>query len=98
SKGRLDNFANVPAAAETLPGFEAMGWMALMAPPGTPEATADRISSDLRTVLAIPELKNRLIDLGNYVRPMSPAELKAYIVEQQQIWRRAIMEAAKAIK
>jgi tripartite-type tricarboxylate transporter receptor subunit TctC len=98
AKKRLENFPNVPAAAETLPGFEAMGWMALMGPRGTPEPVADKISADLRTVLAIPELKNRLIELGNYIRLMTPAELRAYIVEQQQIWRPAIMEAAKAIK
>ena len=32
SKRRLDNFPQIPAAAETLPGFEAMGWMALHYP------------------------------------------------------------------
>jgi tripartite-type tricarboxylate transporter receptor subunit TctC len=96
--GRLDNFPNVPAAAETLPGFAAMGWMALMGPRGTPAPIADRISADLRTVLAIPALKNRLVELGNYVRPMTPAELTAYIVEQQRIWRPVIVETAKAIR
>ncbi len=47
----------LPAAAETIPGFEAMGWMALMAPPGTPQAIARKISDDLRTVQAQPELQ-----------------------------------------
>jgi tripartite-type tricarboxylate transporter receptor subunit TctC len=98
AKKRLDNFPNVPAAAETLPGFEALGWMALMGPRGMPAPLADKISADLRTVLAEPELKNRLTELGNYVRPMTPAELAAYIVEQQQIWRPAIAEAAKSIR
>ena len=98
AKKRLENFPDVPAAAETLPGFEAMGWMALMGPRGTPPALAEKISADVRTVLAIPELKNRLIEFGNYVRPMNPTEVRAFIVEQQQIWRPAIMEAAKAIK
>jgi tripartite-type tricarboxylate transporter receptor subunit TctC len=95
---RLDNFPNVPAAAETLPGFEAMGWMALMGPRGTPAPIADKISADLRTVLAIPALKNRLVELGNYVRPMTPAELTAYVVAQQRIWRPVIVETAKTIR
>src|SRR5262245_60046804 len=54
---RLDNFPQVPAAAETLPGFQAMGWMALMAPSGTPAPAVKKVSDDLRTVLAKPELK-----------------------------------------
>ena len=36
TKQRLQNFPDLPTVAETIPGFEAMGWLALMAPPGTP--------------------------------------------------------------
>jgi tripartite-type tricarboxylate transporter receptor subunit TctC len=98
SKSRPDNFANVPTAAETLPGFEAMGWMALMAPPGTPRDVASKISADVRTVLAVPQLKAKLIELGNYVRPMTPDDLAAYIVEQRRIWHPIIAETAKSMK
>ena len=100
SKRRLDNFPQIPAAAETLPGFEAMGWMALMAPPGTPQAIARKISDDLRAVQAQPEFKRRAEELGNYTRPgtTTPEELTAFIHEQQQIWRPVIAETAKAIR
>ena len=94
---RLDNFPQVPAVAETLPGFQAMGWMALMAPSGTPAPVVKKISDDLRTVLVKPELKQRLEDLGTYTRPTTPEELTAYIREQQTIWRPVIVETAKKI-
>jgi tripartite-type tricarboxylate transporter receptor subunit TctC len=94
---RLDNFPQVPAAAETLPGFQAMGWMALMAPTGTPAPVVKKVSDDLRTVLVKPELKQRLADLGTYIRPTTPGELTAYIREQQTIWRPVIAETAKKI-
>jgi tripartite-type tricarboxylate transporter receptor subunit TctC len=94
---RLDNFPQVPAAAETLPGFQAMGWMALMAPTGTPAPVVKKISDDLRAVLVKPELKQRLADLGTYTRPTTPEELTAYIREQQTIWRPVIVETAKKI-
>ena len=58
TKKRLPNFPNLPTVAETIPGFEAVGWLALMAPPGTPAPLARRISDDLRKVLAaagVPE-------------------------------------------
>jgi len=98
SKTRLPNFPNIPAVSETLPGYEALGWLVLMAPPGTPPAIAQRISEDVRTVQAAPELKKRSEDLGNYPRMTTPAELTAFIQEQIRIWRPVIAETAKVIK
>jgi tripartite-type tricarboxylate transporter receptor subunit TctC len=97
SRQRLYNFPDLPIVADTLPGFEAMGWFALMAPPGTPAPLAAKISADLRTVLGKPELKKRFEDLGTYIRPTTPDELTAFIHEQQQIWRPVIAETAKKI-
>ena len=97
SRQRLDNFPDLPLVADTFPGFEAMGWFALMAPPGTPAPLAAKISADLRTVLAKPELKKRFEDLGTYIRPTTPEQLTAFILEQQKIWRPVIAETAKKI-
>jgi len=97
SRQRLYNFPDLPIVADTFPGFEAMGWFALMAPPGTPAPLAAKISADLRAVLAKPEVKKRFEDLGTYIRPTTPEQLTAFIVEQQQIWRPVIAETAKKI-
>jgi tripartite-type tricarboxylate transporter receptor subunit TctC len=94
---RLENFPQVPTVAETLPGFQSMGWFALMAPPGTPAPVARKISDDLRMVLARPDVKKRFEDLGTYVRPTTPEELTAFVREQQAIWRPVIAETAKKI-
>ena len=95
---RLPNFPDLPTVAETIPGFEAVGWLALMAPPGTPSPLAHRISADLRKVLAEPAFEKRYEDLGTYIRLMTPEELTAFIREQQRIWQPVIAETAKAIK
>lgn len=87
SAQRLPNFPQLPAASETLPGFVASGWLALMAPPKTPEAIAQKVSTDLRTVLARPDVVQRMQELGTYPRPMSPVELAGFIASQQQTWR-----------
>ena len=94
---RLDNFPQVPTVAETLPGFQSMGWMALMAPSGTPAPVVKKVSDDVRTVLAKPELKKRFEDLGTYIRPTTPEQLTAFILEQQAMWRPVIAETAKRI-
>jgi len=98
AKQRLPNFPDLPTVSETIPGFEAMGWLALMAPPGTPEALAKKISDDLRAVVVQPGVQPRFMDLGTYIRPTTPAELTAFIRDQQQIWRPIIAETAKAMQ
>jgi tripartite-type tricarboxylate transporter receptor subunit TctC len=91
SAERLPNRPDTPTISETLPGIKrALGWFALMAPPGTPEPIARKISDDLRTVLGEPELKQRLQDIASYTRPMSPPELLAYIREEQALWKPVI--------
>jgi tripartite-type tricarboxylate transporter receptor subunit TctC len=97
SAKRLHNFPQAPTVAETLPGYRAMGWLALMAPPHTPTPLAERISADLRKVLA-GGLGKRLDELGTYVNPTTPAELTAFIAEQQQIWRPVIAKTATTLR
>jgi tripartite-type tricarboxylate transporter receptor subunit TctC len=86
SERRLADWPELPTVAETFSGFFAMGWFALMAPPKTPEPIARKVSDDLRAVLDEPELKQRFAALGTYRRPMSGAELAAFIAAQQQLW------------
>ena len=49
-------------------------------------------------MLARPELQKRFEDLGTTLNPMTPAELTAFIREQQRIWRPVIAETAKAMR
>jgi tripartite-type tricarboxylate transporter receptor subunit TctC len=84
--------------AETIAGFEAVGWLALMAPPGTPAALAQRISDDLRKVLSEPAFEKRYEEIGTYIQIMSPEELTAFIRDQMKVWSPVIAETAKAMK
>src|SRR5712675_2336504 len=80
SAQRLSNRPETPTIAETLPAIpRALGFFALMGPPGTPEPIAAKISDDLRTVLADPAVQQRFEEIASYINPMSPAELREYI-------------------
>jgi tripartite-type tricarboxylate transporter receptor subunit TctC len=92
SRKRLSNFPDWPTVSETLPGFVASGWLALMAPPKTPEPIAQKVSADLRTVLSQPEVIQRMQELGTYPVPMSPVELADFIASQQKMWQPVIAE------
>ncbi len=95
SAKRLPNRPETPTIAETLPAIpRALGWFALMAPPGTPEPVARKISEDLRAVLSEPAMKKRFEDIASYINPMSPAELKDYIRTEQSLWKPVIEQIA----
>ncbi len=99
SAQRLPNRPETPTVAETLPGIKrALGWFALMAPPGTPEPVARKISDDLRVVLGQPELVKKFQDIASYTRPMTPVELLAYIREEQQLWKPVIEQVGMKAK
>jgi tripartite-type tricarboxylate transporter receptor subunit TctC len=86
SAQRLPNFPELPTFAETLPGFESKGWLALMAPAGTPAPIVAKISADLAVALAHPEVRDKLATLGTYVRALSPAETTDFIKREQALW------------
>ena len=64
SAKRVRGLEDVPALAETYPGFEYVGWFALLAPTGTPAAIVQKANRDVDKVLTDPEVAQRLFDLG----------------------------------
>ena len=87
STGRLRNYPDTPTVAETVPGFTSSGWSILVAPKGTPAKVVQKINTDLRTVLARPEVVRKIEELGNYTRPMTPKELADFVREERDIWQ-----------
>lgn len=72
---RLPAFPDVPTLGEgALPGFNAISWIGLLAPAGTPPEVVDKISADVRAVLADEAVKARFAGLGGVPRATSPAE------------------------
>ena len=87
SPRRLARWPDVPTVSETSPGFVAMGWIALMAPGRTPAAIVEKINADVNRVLVIPEVKQRLQELGAFVRPMSTADVTEFVRSEQRAWQ-----------
>ena len=94
STTRLPEFPNLPTAAETLPGLNVRGWLALVAPVGTPDAIVRKLSEDLISAVTHPATKDKLETTGNYPRPMTPTELPAFIHAEQQMWRPVLEQIA----
>jgi tripartite-type tricarboxylate transporter receptor subunit TctC len=86
SEKRLNNYPDIPTVSETIPNFVSKGWLALMAPAGTPDSIVRKVNADLQIVLAQPELVERFEAIGTYPQPMSPAETADFIRTEQQLW------------
>jgi len=93
---RLPDFPDLPTVAETIPGFEAVGWQVLLAPVGTPQAIIDKASVDLRKVLEMDDVKKQLAVRGVYPSIMSPAQVIAYVNGLQQTWTPILEDLAAA--
>ena len=88
SKERLNVLPNVPTMSEAgLPGYEAVLWMAVIAPRDTPANIVDRLNQDIRAVLADPQVKKRLDNEVLQVEASSPAELRAHIAADIAKWK-----------
>jgi len=67
---------NVPTVAEGgVPGFDVTSWNAIFAPAGTPQPVIDTLNKGILEVLALPETKKLLLDLGIEAKGSTPAEL-----------------------
>jgi len=75
------------------PGFEAVPWFGLLAPAGTPPAIIDKVHRETVRVLALPDVRKRLEELGLDVIGSSPAEFAAVIAKEIPEWAKVIKEA-----
>src|SRR5258706_15086562 len=87
SPNRLPNYPDLPAVAETVPGFDSRGWFAVLGFAGTPDDVVRKINADLRTVLDIPEVRQRFETLATYVRHLTPSETVKFFRCEQVAWR-----------
>lgn len=91
---RSDIMPDVPTIAESgYPGFEAIGWYALLAPAGTPSEVVDLLSNTVHDVMGRKEVQDKLAALGVMPKPSSPAELRKQIVSETAKWKKVINEA-----
>ena len=92
SPSRLPNYPDIPAIAETLPGYQSRGWTGVLAPTGLPDDIVQKINADLRTVLDISEVRSRLEAAATYVRHMNPAEAREFMRAEQKAWRPVVKQ------
>src|SRR4051812_18918900 len=93
SPSRLPSLPDVPTVAETLPGFEAVAWYGIVAPPGTPKEVIDTINADVNEALRQRELQEQLKKLSAEVFGGSVEKTAQYMRDEVERWK-AVIKAA----
>jgi tripartite-type tricarboxylate transporter receptor subunit TctC len=90
---RVTGLENVPTMAESYPGFEYVGWFALVAPAGTPDRIVRKVNADVNAVLAQPDVQKRLLDLGAINEgPGTPEQLAQFFKDERVRWAKLVKD------
>ena len=90
---RAPQLPDVPTASEAgLPGFSAIAWYAIMAPPGTPDAVVGKVNRDAVSVIGQPEVRKRFVEQAVNPVANSPQEAAAFIAAESRLWGEAVRQ------
>jgi tripartite-type tricarboxylate transporter receptor subunit TctC len=90
SEKRSSSLPEVPAVAETLPGFGIVSWQGIFAPAGVPQPVVDKLAAEMIKAVHDPEIKSKLVAQGIEPSGMQPAEFAAFQKAEIDKWARVI--------
>src|SRR6516165_187189 len=90
---RAQALPDVPTIGEFVPGYEAVGWLGVVAPKDTPAAIIDTLNNAINAGLADPKIKQTIADWGETVFASSPAEFGKFLTAEHEKWGKVIRAA-----
>lgn len=90
SAKRISSMPNTVAMKEVVPGVVAVAWFAMVAPPKTPPAIANRLSSLISEILRTPDMARRFAEVGAEPIGNTPEEMALWMKEDTERWRQVI--------
>ena len=90
---RLPQLPDAPAVAETVPGYEAGSWYAILARAGTPRAIIDKLNREVATAVGNPDVNSKLAAGGVDPEALTPEQLGAKIRAETERWGKVVKAA-----
>ena len=98
SPQRWPSVPEIPAIAETIPGFEASVFYGMSAPKGTPPDIVDILNKAVNEVLGDPKVVERFATIGGVPKPMTPAGYGKLIADETAKWRKVVEFAGVSVE
>jgi tripartite-type tricarboxylate transporter receptor subunit TctC len=99
TKTRVPTWPDLPTMAEAgYPAFEAVAWFGVLAPKGTPQPVIARLNAEFGKALAIPEIRQKLMEMGAQVSPGTPEEFGKFLSAEVAKWEPVVQRAGVAIE
>ena len=98
SPQRWPGVTDVPAIAETVPGFESVGFYGISAPKGTPPDVIATLNAAIDKALKDPKLVAKLADVGGLPKPMTPDAFGKLIAVETEKWRKVVEFAGVSVE
>jgi len=89
SKERMSLIPDVPAVAETVPGYEVQNFFGILAPARTPRPILQKLHAEVVRALSLPDVRERLTGLGYVPAGTTPEEYTAYVQAEIAKWSKA---------
>ena len=93
SAKRSPHLPDVPAIAETVPGYEVTSWVGVCAPSGVPKAIVAKLNFDIVKVLGLPDTRQKLDEQGFEAAPNTPEQFTAFIAAEIVKWAGVVKAA-----
>ena len=87
---RSSALPEVPAVADSVPGYEATSFIGLAGPAGMPAAVVDRLNSEARRILALSDVGRRFAEWGGTPSASSPEEMKRHVGAEIEKWKKVV--------
>ena len=97
-KERWPGLPDIPAIAETIPGFEAAPWYGISAPKGTPAEVVEILNKSIAAGLANPKMRAKLAEFGGVPMPMAPAEFGKFVADDTAKWAKVVKAANLSVE
>jgi tripartite-type tricarboxylate transporter receptor subunit TctC len=85
-------YPDVPTVADTVPGYESVGWFGLLAPRGTPPAIVSQINEAIVAAMDTQEFRDHLATLGAEPKPQTPEEFGRYVNADVAKWSKLVKD------
>ncbi len=98
SPERWPGLPDIPAIAETVPGFAVVVFYGISAPKGTPPEIVEVLNKAVAEALKDPKHAARLAEIGGLPMPMTPSEFGKLIADETEKWRKVVEFAGVSVE